>query len=176
MDTTHRLSCAFVIVALHATSVSAQRPAETNLRENGCTHEGLIATGLLASSFFATQSTYEKNDTLPTGFRLLCEQQQLIFEHQEWAGTSSENAEHWYEYWGVVATVRDTLPYNTLQFTFSHLGGTNTVAVLTINNREAAKPSVLFAIERWYLTKKYFGRITYVAPQYVRDIPVPRKE
>jgi len=106
---------------------------------------------------------------------LLCEKQQLIFEHQEYAGTSSAD-EHWYEYWGVIGNVRETRAYNTLQFTFSKLGGGKMVGVLTFNDYQSASPSVLFAVEGGYLTRKFFGRLTYVAPEYLQDIPMPKKQ
>lgn len=174
MNRMRRLSIALLLIASHGSAAAAQRPTNTNLRVNGCAHEGLIATGLFTTRFSATQSTYEKTDTLPTGFRLMCEQQLLVFEHQAWAGTSSANPDHWYEYWGVVSSLRDTLAYNRLQFIFSKLGGGNTVGILTLNDYEATSPSVLFAEERGYMTTKFFGRLTYVAPEYLRDIPVPK--
>jgi hypothetical protein len=48
------------------------------------------------------------------------------------------------------------------------------VGVLTFNDNASPSPSVLFAVEAWYLTKKFFGRVTYVAPEYLRDIPMAK--
>jgi hypothetical protein len=107
---------------------------------------------------------------------LLCEKQHLIFEHQEWAGQKVDDPDHWYECWDVVRSVGDTGVYNTLRLTFSRLEGSNTTGVLTFNDYQATSSSVLFTIEAGCLTKKCVGRLTYVAPEFMRDFPLPRKQ
>lgn len=176
MDAMRRpLLLASLVVGLQAGGVVAQRPTNTGLSGNGCRHEGLIATGLFATRFHATETTYSA-DSLPTEFRLRCESQQLVFEHQEWAGQKVADPDHWYEYWDVVRSVRDTLAYNALRLTFAKLGRSDIVGVLTFNDYQGVGPSVLFAVEYGYLTKKFFGRLIYVAPDYQRDIPLPSKQ
>lgn len=105
-----------------------------------------------------------------TDFVLRCEGTELILSRTE---TGQRPLEHW----RVVDIAADTTFLDKrLRIVFSRLGGVNMLASLNLSDLKGIRAEGAFPVAMLLDLssgmRQYFGRLSYVAPAYQRDIPM----
>lgn len=137
-----------------------------------CRQDGLIASGVFVQSVWSGRSGALPVERATSDFVLRCEANELVL-------SLTETGQRPQEHWRVVDITGDTMfSDNRLRIVFSRLGGVNLLTSLNLSDlkgirAEGAFPVVML-LDLSSGMRQFFGRLSYVAPAYQRDIPIHR--
>lgn len=152
-------------------SAHAQSP-NLDVEGKACRHEGLIASGYFMRSIVSGRSGSSPVEYSMSEFLLVCESREIVLSR-------ARDGQSPLEHWRVVDISRDSVGTDQrLRFTFSRLGGVNMIASLHLSDLDGIRAPgafpVVFLMDLSSAVRQNFGRLSFVAPAYRREIPLPR--